>query len=160
ALGGAALAQAAGPADHRGGGLGGGAVAAAAPGRGPRPARPGPAGGVGAARLGGPPGAGRPAPGMVPREQRNARRAGPRLAAEPGAGHVPASWVAWLSRWRLGREEPGWTVREFFLALARRGGHQNRKGDGPPGWQVLWKGWTKLHTVLEFASARDKPNSG
>jgi hypothetical protein len=81
-------------------------------------------------------------------------------AAQPAARHVPASWVAWLSQWRLGREEPGWTVREFFLALARLGGHQNRKGDGPPGWQVLWKGWTKLHTVLEFASAPDKPNSG
>ena len=81
-------------------------------------------------------------------------------AAEPAARHVPAAWVAWLSRWRLGREEAGWTVAEFFRALARLGGHQNRKGDGPPGWQVLWKGWTKLQTVLEFTAPRDEPNCG
>jgi len=81
-------------------------------------------------------------------------------AAEPAARHVPREWVAWLSRWRLGRQEAGWTVGEFFGALARLGGHQNRKGDGPPGWQVLWKGWSKLHTVLEFTSARDSPNCG
>jgi hypothetical protein len=42
-------------------------------------------------------------------------------ACAPAAGHVPRAWVAWPSRWRLGREEAGWTVREFFLALARRG---------------------------------------
>lgn len=33
------------------------------------------------------------------------------------------------------------TVREFFLLLARLGGHQNRKKDHPPGWLVLWRGW-------------------
>ncbi len=81
-------------------------------------------------------------------------------AAAPAVQHVPRAWVVWLSRWRLGREEAGWTVREFFLAMARLGGHQNRKRDGPPGWQVLWKGWTKLHTVLEFTSAPDGPNCG
>ena len=36
---------------------------------------------------------------------------------------------------------------------ARFGGHQNRKGDGLPGWQTIWKGWMKLHTALEFAPA-------
>jgi hypothetical protein len=63
------------------------------------------------------------------------------VAQRPAREYVPGEWVAWLSRWRCGQEQPGWTVREFFWALARLGGHQNRKGDGPPGWQVLWKGW-------------------
>ena len=30
-----------------------------------------------------------------------------------------------------------WTVHEFFYALARLGGHQNRKSDEEPGWLVL-----------------------
>jgi len=39
------------------------------------------------------------------------------------------------------------TVHEFFLALARLGGHQNRKSDHRPGWLVLWRGWTKLNAM-------------
>ncbi len=73
-------------------------------------------------------------------------------AAKPAAAAVPLEWVLLLSRWRTGLERPGWTAREFFLALARLGGHQNRKGDGLPGWQTLWKGWTKLRTALELAT--------
>lgn len=36
------------------------------------------------------------------------------------------------------------TVRQFLLRVARLGGHQNRKGDGLPGWITLWRGWMKL----------------
>lgn len=32
------------------------------------------------------------------------------------------------------------TVQDVALALGRLGGHLNRKGDGMPGWQVLWRG--------------------
>jgi len=71
-------------------------------------------------------------------------------ASRPAAAVVPPEWVRWLSRWREGQERPDWTVRQFFLALARLGGHQNRKSDGPPGWQTLWKGWMKLHAALEL----------
>ena len=83
-----------------------------------------------------------------------------RAAAGPAVRHVPRARAAWLGPGRLGREEAGWAVGEFFGALARLGGHQSREGDGPPGWQVLWEGWSKLHTVLEFTSARDGPNCG
>lgn len=75
----------------------------------------------------------------------------PEAAEQLAVEYVPESWVVWLSRWRCGVERRDGTVREFFLALARLGGHQNRKGDGLPGWQTLWKGWTKLRTVIEFA---------
>jgi hypothetical protein len=71
-------------------------------------------------------------------------------AQEPARRHVPWVWVKWLSRWRCGIAQPDWSTREFFLALARLGGHQNRKSDGLPGWQTLWKGWTKLLTVVDF----------
>ena len=72
-------------------------------------------------------------------------------ANEPAAKTVPLAWVLLLSQWRTGLEQPDWTVREFLMALARLGGHQNRKGDGLPGWQTLWKGWTKLHAALQLA---------
>jgi hypothetical protein len=75
----------------------------------------------------------------------------PEAAQRPAAGFVPLVWVLLLSKWRHGEERPDWTVREFLMALARWGGHQNRKGDGLPGWQTLWKGWIKLRTALELA---------
>jgi hypothetical protein len=75
----------------------------------------------------------------------------PEAAARPAADFVPAPWVLLLSKWRHGEERPGWTALEFLMALARWGGHQNRKGDGLPGWQTLWKGWLKLRTALELA---------
>jgi Transposase DNA-binding len=53
-------------------------------------------------------------------------------AAEPAVWHVPRAWVAWLSRWRLGREELGWTVREFLLALARLGGTRTARAMAHP----------------------------
>jgi hypothetical protein len=71
-------------------------------------------------------------------------------AGERAEGHVPRAWVSWLSRWRCGQERLDWTVREFYQALGRLGGHQGRKGDGPPGWQTLWKGWIKLRTVFDL----------
>lgn len=41
------------------------------------------------------------------------------------------------------------TVREVALALGQLGGHLNRKGDGLPGWQTLWRGWLHLQALLE-----------
>ena len=65
---------------------------------------------------------------------------------------VDASYVEVLSLWRY-KKKRDLTVHEFFYALARLGGHQNRKCDGQPGWLVLWRGWTKLelfHTGCEI----------
>jgi len=62
---------------------------------------------------------------------------------------MAADYVKLLSTWRYGKTKEGITVHEFFYALARLGGHQNRKGDGPPGWLVLWRGWTKLQAMLD-----------
>lgn len=36
------------------------------------------------------------------------------------------------------------SVLKFYMFVARLGGHQNRKGDGFPGWITLWRGWMKL----------------
>lgn len=53
-------------------------------------------------------------------------------------------YVEVLSLWRHKRVQLDWTVHEFYYALARLGGHQNRKHDHPPGWQVIWEGWKEL----------------
>ena len=41
------------------------------------------------------------------------------------------------------------TVGEVALALAPLGGHLNRRQDGLPGWQTLWRGMTTLLTLVE-----------
>lgn len=60
-------------------------------------------------------------------------------------------YVDALSLWRHGEIRTDWTVHEFFMALARLGGHQNRKRDKPPGWLVLWRGWTALQLLAAGA---------
>jgi hypothetical protein len=58
-------------------------------------------------------------------------------------------YIAVLSIWRYKQVRRELTVHEFFFALARLGGHQNRKRDHAPGWLVLWRGWTKLQAMLD-----------
>ena len=36
-------------------------------------------------------------------------------------------------------------------ALAKLGGHLNRRHDHPPGWLVLWRGWMELQRLVEGA---------
>ena len=74
------------------------------------------------------------------------------LSRDAATAERPAEDVEVLSglRWK---ERRAMTVREFYLALARLGGHQNRRGDGAPGWLVLWRGWTKLELMVEGARA-------
>jgi hypothetical protein len=62
---------------------------------------------------------------------------------------LSSEYVEVLSLKRYGQVRNDLTVHEFFLALARLGGHQNRKCDGPPGWLVLWRGWMKLQDMLD-----------
>jgi hypothetical protein len=69
-------------------------------------------------------------------------------------GYVPQRWIRMLSKWRY-KEARALTVREFLLALGRMGGHQNRKHDGMPGWQTLWKGMMHLQAMLEGAACFD-----
>lgn len=65
-------------------------------------------------------------------------------------------YVIVLSLWRFGKARR-LTVHEFFFALARLGGHQNRKSDRHPGWIVIWRGWAKLRNfVLGYEAANTK----
>jgi hypothetical protein len=53
------------------------------------------------------------------------------------------------------------TIDAFWRAVARLGGYQDRRGDGPPGWRTLWKGWCYLADLTEGARlVTDNPLSG
>jgi hypothetical protein len=41
------------------------------------------------------------------------------------------------------------TARDLWHTIASFGGYLNRKSDPPPGWQILWKGWLYIQTVLQ-----------
>lgn len=41
------------------------------------------------------------------------------------------------------------TLERFWRSVAQRGGHQGRKGDGPPGWKTIWRGWLEIQQLLE-----------
>jgi len=81
-----------------------------------------------------------------------------RLSDLPATEVVDEEYVEVLSGWRYGARRP-LTVREFFRALARLGGHQNRKCDGAPGWLVLWRGWIDLHRMVAGARAARAPRA-
>ena len=69
----------------------------------------------------------------------------------PATSLVPAAYVRVLSGWRHGAPRDDLSVRDFCLALARLGGHLNRRRDGMPGWLTLWRGWTKLQLMVQGA---------
>jgi Transposase DNA-binding len=77
----------------------------------------------------------------------------PDAMQRPATDCVPHLWVRMLSTWRHKQPRMDWSVHDFFYALARLGGHQNRKHDHSPGWLVLWRGWMHLQSMLEGAAA-------
>jgi hypothetical protein len=79
------------------------------------------------------------------------RRADARVT--PASTIIAQEYVDALSLWRHSKVHTDWSVHDFTLALARLGGHQNRKGDKPPGWLVLWRGWTALQLLAAGARA-------
>jgi hypothetical protein len=55
------------------------------------------------------------------------------------------------------------TILQFYMHVARLGGHQNRKVDGLPGWITLWRGWTRLQSMVDGYHAghrKTKPKCG
>lgn len=75
---------------------------------------------------------------------------------------VGVEYVEMLSLWRHNRIKSDWSVHDFYYALARLGGHQNRKGDHPPGWQVIWEGWKELLPMVNgyIAGKSKRKNCG
>jgi hypothetical protein len=61
---------------------------------------------------------------------------------------ISEDYVAVLSAWRHGKVRLDWSIHDFYYAMARLGGHQNRKNDHPPGWQTIWEGWKELQAMV------------
>jgi len=72
--------------------------------------------------------------------------------SRPACDVISSEYISLLSQWRHGHQREEWTIHDFCYALARLGGHQNRRSDHPPGWIVLWRGWTHLQAMMDGAS--------
>jgi hypothetical protein len=64
---------------------------------------------------------------------------------------VDPSYEQVLRAWRYKKPREEMSVYEFYMAVARLGGHMNRKADGFPGWLTLWRGWQKLESMVAGA---------
>ena len=84
---------------------------------------------------------------------RDAARA-PDADRRPATDVVDLAYVEALASYYPSRLKGIPTVRVFYMHVARLGGHQNRKGDGFPGWLTLWRGWTKLEFIVTGFTAR------
>jgi len=70
-------------------------------------------------------------------------------AQRPATEVVDQEYVTALSYWRFKKVRADLSIHDFCMALAKLGGHLNRTHDGPPGWLVLWRGWTKLQPLVD-----------
>jgi hypothetical protein len=77
----------------------------------------------------------------------------PDAKERPATDVVAARYVNVLSAWRYKTIRRALSIHDFFYALARLGGHQNRKSDHRPGWLVLWRGWMALQHMVDGADA-------
>lgn len=77
----------------------------------------------------------------------------PDARQRPATAVVDGEYVQVLSAWRWKQSRSDLSVWEFLYALAKLGGHLNRKHDHLPGWLVLWRGWTKLQLLVDGAAA-------
>ncbi|HJS88323.1 MAG TPA: IS4 family transposase [Acetobacteraceae bacterium] len=83
----------------------------------------------------------------------NLRQAARRPDAQtrPASAVVEPIYEEVLRAWRYPQARAEMTIYEFYLAVARLGGHMNRKRDGFPGWLTLWRGWQKLESMVAGA---------
>jgi hypothetical protein len=86
------------------------------------------------------------------RNQREASRR-PDAKERKATELVDARYVAVLSAYRYKEVREGLSIHDFYYAVARLGGHQNRKRDHRPGWLVLWRGWMALQHMVDGAEA-------
>lgn len=75
-------------------------------------------------------------------------RTAPALPAT--AMFLPLEWQAayWLQHPKSPLPASTPTLAEAVGWIARLGGHLGRRGDGPPGVKVLWRGLSRLHDII------------
>lgn len=64
-------------------------------------------------------------------------------------GTVPSQWLRCLELLRPKLRVDQLSVYEFFRELAKLGGFLGRKSDGEPGWETIWRGYQKMHSLLD-----------
>lgn len=63
---------------------------------------------------------------------------------------VPRTWLLIVAR--LAKcDAATLTPRQFWLAIAKRGGFIGRKSDGQPGWMTIWRGWYDVMMMVQGA---------
>lgn len=72
---------------------------------------------------------------------------------KPARDVMHPDYIEALALWRYKRVQPDMSIHDFLMALAKLGGHLNRKRDGVPGWITLWRGWMRLNDRVEGARA-------
>jgi transposase-like protein/transposase Tn5 family protein len=83
----------------------------------------------------------------------------PRSEHIPAVDCVPLPWVkivaqtAYKFTRKQSRTYDQLSIKEFFVGVACLGGFLNRKHDGSPGWLTLWRGWQRLHMMIQGAEA-------
>jgi hypothetical protein len=81
------------------------------------------------------------------------------LSRQTDADQIPATWIVpklyvqVLSGHWYKKADDQMSLRQFVRDVARLGGFLARKGDGPPGWQTLWQGWSDLNRMVQGALA-------
>ncbi len=76
------------------------------------------------------------------------RAAARQTPEQPASQTLPAEVVQVVAA-RAGVPAAQLTAQQCWYSIARFGGYLGRKGDGPPGWKTLWRGWLYLQTLLE-----------
>jgi len=81
-------------------------------------------------------------------QMRNMSRAEPEVPAEQHIDGLTVAILAQKLEWPRGRVI---TMETFWRGVAQLGGHQGRRGDGPPGWKTIWRGWESLQDLVSGA---------
>jgi hypothetical protein len=68
---------------------------------------------------------------------------------------MPPLWITVAARLLGMNDVRQLTPRQFWRAIAQRGGWIGRKSDGRPGWKVLWQGWHDMALLVEGAMLAD-----
>jgi hypothetical protein len=76
-------------------------------------------------------------------------RAAARQDPEQPASRVLPPDVVQVVAAKAGLPAAQLTTQQCWYTIARFGGYLGRKGDGPPGWKTLWRGWLHVQTLLE-----------
>ena len=51
------------------------------------------------------------------------------------------------------------SLGEAIIVIAQKGGYLNRKCDGPPGFETLWKGYARFSDMVEIIRLERAANS-